>query len=88
MKLHTFCLGVIAAALLGGCATTVAPDETAAAIATAEANAPRNCGSTSLSRMTSRMRQRCAGVRTMDKSFMEQQITPCAGGVCGRSGGG
>lgn len=87
MKLRALCITAVAAAMLGGCATTVGPGDTATAIANAEASQPRTCSSTSISRMTSRMRQRCAGVRTMDKSFMEQQITPCAGGVCGRSGG-
>lgn len=84
MKLSMLCIATVTVAMLGGCATTVAPEDTAAAIAQAEADAPRTCSSTNISRMTSRMRQRCAGVRTIDKSFMEQQITPCTGSVCGR----
>lgn len=84
MKLSMFCITTVVLAMLGGCATTIAPEDTAAAIAQAEAEAPRTCSSTSPARMTSQMRQRCAGVRTIDKSFMEQQITPCTGAVCGR----
>lgn len=86
MKMPTLCIAAVAAVFLGGCATTVAPKDTAASIAVAESNAPRSCSSTSMARMTSQMRQRCAGVRTIDKSFMEQQINPCTGQVCGRPG--
>lgn len=80
--MRTILIAITAGLALGGCATTT-PDADTRTAATTERRA-FTCDSMPVSQMSPRMRDRCTRTQTLDKSVLEQQITPCTGFVCGR----